>query len=125
MFSTKQRILILITQPLNLSGHPSVNPTVRDISRGLREHFGITRTRKYIRRILRQLQHEGIITRETRSWQPPRLSNQEQATRYTILDFDEAFEREHSLLGDAKLVSARERERRRRKEARARNSQGE
>ena len=119
MFSTKQRVLILITQPLNLPGLAWVNPTIRDIQRGLRQQFGIPRTRRHIRRLLRELDQEGIIKRGARSWLPLRLSTQEQATKYTIVDFDRAFERELSLLGASKVIVARERRRRRRKEARA------
>jgi len=116
MFSTKQRVLILITQPLTLLRTNMANPTVRDICRGLREHFGIIRTRRHIRRLLRQLEHEGIIRRETRSWQPRPRYTQEQATRYEIVDFDRAFQNQLSLLGFAKVIVARERRRRKRKE---------
>jgi len=119
MFSTKQRILILITQPLSLSGRTWINPTVRDIQRGLRKHFGIIRTRRHIRRLLQDLEHQGNIRRETRSRQPHPLCSQVQATRYEIVDFDRAFQNLFSLLGSAKVILARERRRRKRKEDRA------
>ena len=116
MFSTKQRLLILITYPINRAGFPLLNPTVRDIERGLREQFGIIRTMRHIRRLLRDLEHEGIIRREIRSWQPYLSHTQGFATRYQILDFDRAFQNQLSLLGRAKVIVARERKRRKRKE---------
>ena len=119
MFSTKQRVLILITQPRGPLPTIQENPTLRQIQRGLREHFGITRTRRHIRRLLRELDQEGIITREKRSALAPRLSRQDQATRYEIVDFDRAFQNYLSLLEASKVIVARERRRRKRKEARA------
>jgi len=119
MFNTKQRVLILIAQPLKLIATNMENPTVRDIQRGLREHFGIIRTRRHIRRLLRQLDQEGIIRREARSWQHRPRYTQEQATRYEIVDFDRAFQNDLSLIRQSKVILARERRRRKRKEARA------
>ena len=115
-FSTKQRLLILITYPISRAGLPWLNPTVRDIHHGLREQFGIIRTRRHIRRLLQDLEHQAIIKRENPSRQPPYLSFPEQATRYMIVDFDRAFQNHLSLLGDAKVIVARERRRRKRKE---------
>ena len=119
MFSTKHLVLILITQPLNLYLRTWTNPTVRDIQRGLREHFRIILTRRHIRRLLQELEQEGIITRENRSRHTGRFGSQEQATRYIIVDFNRAFERELSLTRYAKVIVARERRRRKRKELRA------
>ena len=116
MFSTKQRVLILITNPVNRSGFALLNPTVRDIEHGLRKHFGIIRTSQHIRRLLRDLDHEGIIRRETRSRQPYLVYTQERPTRYEIVDFDRAFQDQLSLLGQAKVIVARERRQRKRKE---------
>jgi len=124
MFSTRQRVLILITYPINRAGLPWLNPTVKDIDHSLREQFGIIRTRRHIRRLLQELDQEGIIRREIRSWQPPRFTSQEQATRYEIVDFDRAFQNQLSLLGFAKVILARERRRRKRKEARACHLEG-
>jgi len=124
MFSTKQRVLILITQPPGPLPIIQKNPTLREIQRGLREHFGITRTRRHIRRLLCRLESEGVIRRENRSALAPRLSRQEQATRYEIVDFDRAFQNHLSLTRHAKVIVARERRRRRRKEARALHPQG-
>ncbi|MBA7617458.1 hypothetical protein ES703_24773 [subsurface metagenome] len=116
MFSTKHLVLILITQPLNLYLRTWTNPTVRDISRGLREHFRIIRTRRHIRRLLRELEQEGIIRRENRSWHTGRFGSQEQATSYEILDFYKAFQNHLSLTRQSKVIVARERRRRKRKE---------
>ena len=118
-FNTEQRVLILITYPISRAGLPWLNPTVRDIHHGLREQFGIIRTRRHIRRLLQDLEHQAIIKRENPSRQPPHLSFPEQAIRYTIVDFDRAFQNHLSLLGHAKVILARERRRRKRKEARA------
>ena len=118
-FSTKQRLLILITYPISRAGLPWLNPTVKDIERGLREQFGIIRTRRHIRRLLQELEHQAIIKREKPSRQPPYFSFPEQATRYMILDFDRAFQNHLSLTRHAKVILARERTRRKRKEDRA------
>jgi len=115
-FSTKQRLLILITYPISRAGLPWLNPTVKDIERGLREQFGIIRTRRHIRRLLQDLEHQAIIKRENPSRQPPHSSFPEQATRYMILDFDRAFQNHLSLTRHAKVIVARERRRRKRKE---------
>ncbi|MBA7641253.1 hypothetical protein ES703_48929 [subsurface metagenome] len=119
MFSTKQIVLILITEPFTLLRTSRENSTVRDIDRGLREHFGIIRTRRHIRRLIQELDQEGIIRRQIRSCQPRPFGSQDQATRYEIVDFYRAFQNDLSLLDQAKLILARERRRRKRKEARA------
>jgi len=116
MFSTKQRVLILITQPLEYTGTPLISPTVRDICRGLQEHFDITRTRRHIRRLLTELEHEGIIRREIRSWALRPLGAQQQASTYTIVNFNRAFQDHPSLLGAVEVVPARDARRRKPKE---------
>ena len=117
--STKQYIVILLAQPLNLFGWPLKNPTLRDICRGLREHFSITCSIRHIRRLLTDLEHEGIISREIGAWHFGPSGNQAQATRYSVVDFDRAFQNDLSLPGRAKVIVARERRPGKRKEARA------
>ena len=117
MFSTKQRVLILITYPISRAGLPWLNPTVKDIDRSLREQFGIIRTTRHIRRLLQDLEHQGVIMRENGSRPPHLLNSQERPTRYKIVDFDRAFQNYLSLNRQAKVIVARERSRRKRKEA--------
>ena len=116
MFSTKQLILILITQPLQWQGKIWTNPTVRDIERGLRKHFQITRTRRHIRRLLRELENEGIIRRQIRSSALHPLGTQHQASTYTIVNFNGAFQDHPSLLGAVEVMPARDPRLRKRKE---------
>ena len=111
MFSTKQEIVILLAQPLNGLGLPLRDPTVRDLQRGLKEYFRNNITRRHIRKLLRELTHEGAIERDFNAWHFAPHGNQAQATRYRLVDFNRAFQDHHCLIERSKVILARERKR--------------
>ena len=108
MLSTKQQILILLAQPLDGWGLPWKDPTLRDLQRGLKEHFRNDVTIRHIRRVLRELTHEGIIERDFNAWHFGRYGNQAQATRYRLVDFTRGFQNGLSLGGSFKHSLLRE-----------------
>ncbi|MBA7631321.1 hypothetical protein ES703_38852 [subsurface metagenome] len=122
MFSSKQQVVILLTHPEVFDAKSWVNPTLRDLKRGLKKHFGNDLTTRHIRRLLRDLTNDGIIEREI---PPPQLGiygNQAQATRYTVVDFNKVFSGFFSSVGFSKVVLARERKRRKIRELRKRSA---
>jgi len=117
MFQTLQDVFDLITRPGNVPQSAWINPTVRDIQHRLLERFGVRRTRRQIRRLLRELEQEGIIRRETRSGQQQPRSPQERAPRYEIVQPDTLPDRRlHLLLANKRLTNQERRRWRREKD---------
>ena len=108
MLSTKQQILILLAQPLDGLRLPWKDPTLRDLQRGLKEYFRNDVTIRHIRRVLRELTHEGIIERDFNAWHFGRYGNQAQATSYTVVDFRRGFQDGSSLGGSLEVRLLRE-----------------
>jgi len=112
MFSSKQQVVILLTHPEGLDSKVWVNPTLRDLKRGLKKYLGNDLTIRHIRRLLRDLTNDGIIERDIAPPQMGIYGPQAQATRYTVIDFDKVFSGVFSSMGFSKVVLARERKRR-------------
>lgn len=120
MFSSKHQVVILLTHSQVFDGRSWVNPTLRDLKRGLKKHFGNDLTIRHIRRLLYELTLDGIIERDI---SPPHFGiygSQAQATRYKVIDLNKAFSGLFSLMGSSKVVLARERKRRKIRELRRR-----
>ena len=111
MFSSKQQVVILLTHPEVFDVRSWVNPTLRDLKRGLKEYFGNDLTIRHIRRLLYELIKDGIIERDIAPPQMGIYGPQAQATRYTVVDFDKVFSGLFSSMGFSKVVLARERKR--------------
>ncbi|MBA7533425.1 hypothetical protein ES705_25664 [subsurface metagenome] len=112
MFSSKQQVVILLTHPEGLDAKVWVNPTLRDLKRGLKKYLGNDLTIRHIRRLLRDLTNDGIIERDIAPPQMGIYGPQAQATRYTVIDFDKVFSGVFSSVGFSKVALARERKRR-------------
>jgi len=120
MFSSKQQLVILLTHPEVFDAKSWVNPTVRDLKRGLKEYFGNDLIIRHIRRLLYELTKDGIIEREISPPQWGIYGYQAQATRYTVVDLNKVFSGFFSSMGFSKVVLARERKRRKIRELRKR-----
>lgn len=120
MFSSKHQVVILLTHSQGFDGRSWVNPTLRDLKRGLKEYFGNDLTIRHIRRLLYELTLDGIIEREIMSPYSGIFGNQAQATRYRVIDLNKAFSGLFSLMGSSKVVLARESKRRKIRELRRR-----
>jgi len=90
--TTKQEIVILLTKP-EAHIHPTAtNPTIRYIQRGLKIHFQRTITARHISRLLTELEREGVLMRYVTAWNHKAGEAHEQASYYTIIDFNKAFQ---------------------------------
>ncbi|GAI73647.1 unnamed protein product, partial [marine sediment metagenome] len=92
MFSIKQYIVILLAFPIHYEGFNYVNPTLRQIKESLKFYTGIDITVRHIRNLLHELTDQGIIKREFHDWRCGPLGNQGQASSYTVVNFNKAFE---------------------------------
>ncbi|MBA7640745.1 hypothetical protein ES703_48416 [subsurface metagenome] len=120
MFSSKQQLVILLTHSEDGYGISWVNPSLRDLKRGLKKHFGNDLTIRHIGRLLHDLTDDGIIEREIMPPLSAIFGNQAQATRYTVVDLNKSFSGLFSLMESSKIVLARERKRRKIRELRRR-----
>ncbi len=91
-FTTKQLIVILLTKPEVYTSPTATNPTIAYIRRGLKIYFNKTVSTKQTRRLLAELESEGVLMREITAWQPASGQPQDQASHYTIIDFYKAFQ---------------------------------
>ena len=91
MFGTKHQLLFLLTMPPIMDYGPWIKITLRDLRRGLREYFRKEITTRHIKRLLHDLEHEGVIERKIDAWRLGSFGNQAQATRFKVIDFDRAF----------------------------------
>jgi len=122
MFSTKQNIIMIMAFPIHHKGVYFVNPTLRQIKEALKFYTGIDITVRHIRNLLRELIDEGIIEREFHFLHGGPLGNQGQASSYTVVNFNKAFQDHFSLIESSKRVLARERRRLKMREARHRGT---
>ncbi|GAI66863.1 unnamed protein product [marine sediment metagenome] len=119
MIYTIHAVFALITRPDNIPESAWINPTVSEIQHRLLEHFGITRTRRQTRRLVRELEQHGLIRKEDRAGQPQPRSPQERAARYEIVPPDTLPDRRIHLLTSDKTSAEQERRRRKREEKEA------
>lgn len=120
MFSTKQYIVILLALPIHYEGFNYVNPTLRQIKEALKFYTGIDITVRQVRNLLSELIDEGIIRREFNDWRCGPFGNQGQASSYTVVNFNKAFDDLFSLIESSNAVLARERRRIKKRELKAR-----
>lgn len=91
LFTSKQEIVILLTN-LELYTLPvPTNPTIKQIQHGLKVFFGHTLSTRQIRRLVAELESEGVLKRTVRAWNHAAAKRQEQTSKYTILNFEKAF----------------------------------
>lgn len=117
MFSTKQYIVIMLAFQIHHGGVYFVNPTLKQISNGLKFYAGINITVRQVRSILHDLESDGIIQRQLNCFHGGPLANQGQASSYKVIDFNKAFHDIFSLMESFKVILAREKRLRKRKEA--------
>jgi len=89
---TKHYITAMLTQPLMPERELVRWFTVRDLQRGLEKHANLRRSIRQIRRVIAQLEANGVLVRHRHDQIAGHLGERYQATRYEIVDFDRAFE---------------------------------
>ena len=121
-FSTEQYLVILLAQPINWNFKPTFHPSRKDLRDALQSCFGIDRTIGHVNDLLSRLVHKGVLVKETATLHVGTEGLPIPHEWFRVVDFDRAFQNHFSLLGEAKVILARERRRRKRKEVRARSS---
>ena len=90
--TTKQQLLLIILTFEGIYPHLNNRPTLSDLQAALRFDFSKHCTTRQIRRLLAQLERQGILYREINAWHFGRYGNQAQASRYVILDLELALD---------------------------------
>lgn len=101
----------MLAQPLGDDGFDWFRASLRQIQRGLKVRFGTSVTIRHIRFLILGLEREGVIEREVDAWHFGRYGNLAQASRYRVINFYRAFERDPALKGRVSRALARERKR--------------
>jgi len=90
----KHMILVLISNPEPLTGSRGATPTLGDIGNGLAYWFGRNTDCRYIRRQLRELEHQGAIETIPNYLDAGNHGPQAQANVYRIVDLAKGFDLE-------------------------------
>ncbi|MBA7628484.1 hypothetical protein ES703_35972 [subsurface metagenome] len=91
MFSTKQWLVILLAREAHPFYREWVTITTKQLHQALRYHAGRIVTQRHIRRLLQDLDQEGVMERDIRPHAAAIFGHQAQTTRYRVIDFNKAF----------------------------------
>jgi len=90
-FTLKQLLPIILTKPEIYSRPTATNPTVRYIQRGLKIYFNVSVSDRQIRRLLSELEREGVLSRNIIACTASPHGADGQASKYIVVDFYKAF----------------------------------
>ncbi|MBA7538260.1 hypothetical protein ES705_30534 [subsurface metagenome] len=91
MLSTKQWLVILLAREAHPFYGEWVTITTKQLHQALRYHAGRIVTQRHIRRLLQDLEQEGVIERDIRPHAAAIFGHQAQTTRYRVTDLNKAF----------------------------------